>query len=248
MNMIMLSVLAVGYLVAQPEELMLYKETDHFKIFCTPIDNIASDEMLTQEELFFNQLVSEFNHTCSKQVQLHIYPDLISFHQAINWPDAPDWVIGHGTHKRKTVSPRNPGPFHSFNKVMRANKSALTMLFIQDKYKNKKNIPYWFEQGVGLFKADFYANEKLSDLLPSDISLLPSLEQLEAVEKYNTKAFDKLNGFRVSFSIIQFIDQKWGWNTILELLENYSQFEEVVGCSKLEFKEQWLSFLIEKMQ
>jgi RNA polymerase sigma-70 factor (ECF subfamily) len=242
----MLSVLSIGYLIAQQEELRLYKETEQFKLFCTPVDDTVANEMLQTEEMFFNKLTKEFDHIYSKQVLIYIYPDLKTFHEAINWPDAPDWVIGNTTKdERMTVSPRNPGPAHTYDSVMRSNINGLVMLYINDKYKNHDAIPRWLCQGVSLYKAHFYSSENIAHKLTQNTLALPTLEQLESVDKNNTLAFDKLNGFKASFSMVQFIDQKWGWRSILALLEDYSKFEEIVGLTKDEFRDQWISFLKE---
>lgn len=243
--MIMLFVLTVSCLIGQPEELTLYKETERFKVFCTQIDYDVADEMLNIEETFFKQLSIEFDHQYNNRVLLYIYPDLASFHNAINLPNAPDWIIGETNNKneRKTVSPRNPGPKHSYDSVIRANKNGLVTLFIYDKYKNQSPIPYWLHQGVSLYKADFYSDKKIKTLT-ENISLLPTIEQLEDIEKNNAIAFAQVKGFFVSFSIIKFIDQKWGWNSILELLNDYSKFEKIFKVSKQEFNDLWIKFLI----
>ncbi len=244
MKFIMSLVLSTGCLVAQQTiELSFYKETDHFKVFCTPDDYSIANDMIKENEAFFVQLSHDFGHQYSSaKIPLNIYPDLKSVHQAINWPDAPDWLTGnHNNRTVNTVSPNNPGPEHTYHSVMKAQKSAVAIAFIDDKYNNQKHIPRWLLQGTALYKTNSFSNNQ-TRLLLQEISSLPTLGQLERIEE-DDKAFRLLKGFTVSFSMVQFIDQRWGWDSVLNLLEDYSRFEKIFNISKEEFRDQWLEFL-----
>lgn len=242
-----ISIFALSYTAISHAEdaLPLYKETNRYIVYCMSSDQKNADIMIEKGEAFIEELSNDFKHTYSKKMNLYIYPDLVSFHKAINSPNAPDWVIGcHGGNISKIVSPSNPGPVHSYESILLSERSGLVTAYIYDKYSNNDSIPRWLHQGVALYKAGFYSPEKVTLDLTHDIAKLPSLEQLESIKKEdNALTFSKVNGFYVSFSLVEFIIQKWGWESVLNLLENYSNFEKVFGLSKKEFQEQWLEFL-----
>ena len=42
----------------------------------------------------------------NSKIDVYIYPDLKTFHSAVNYPDAPDWVVGAASkNELKMVSP-----------------------------------------------------------------------------------------------------------------------------------------------
>ncbi len=130
--------------------LKLYKETEHFQVFCLPIDNPVADKILQKQDGLFQQLSHDFKHYYDGKIIISIYPDLESFHKTISWPDATDWVIGKTTStERIIVSPRNPGPAHSYDSVMKAQANGLVHFLLPI---NINGINYH----VGLFRELVY--------------------------------------------------------------------------------------------
>lgn len=176
----------------------------------------------------------DFKYSPTKKITFEIYPNLESFHHAINWPTAPDWLIGQTSIDTiQRVSPHNPGPYHTYESVM---------TFITSMYNHHDSIPRWLHQGVALYKAEFFS-KNVSEKFALHISS-PTLQQLEAIAKDDTTAFDELDGFRVSYSLVQFIDHGWGWESILDVLEDYSQFEEILNINKELFIQLWKEYIL----
>ncbi|MGE0207290.1 MAG: hypothetical protein AB7R69_05585 [Candidatus Babeliales bacterium] len=241
-----LCIVNIAYAAQEHAALSLYKETDHFKIYCTDVDCAVADNILDEAEVFFEQLTSDFNHKFEgSKILFNIYPDLVSFHKAIAWDAAPDWVVAfHDKNSTTMCSPLNPGPHHSYASLMKSSKNGLVQFFIHDTFKGQ-TIPRWLYQGVTLYKTNYYSDQSINELFYEDGSL-PLFEQLENVE--DTLAFDKLNGFSASFWMVRFLNERWGWNTILGLLENYSNFEAILGITKKEFGEHWIEFIKNKKE
>lgn len=224
------------------ETVPFYKQSDRFVINCQPIDQTVGDEILAQSETDYDTLSNLFEYNPTKQFIINIYPDLQSLHKAINFPDAPDWVMGKTENNTQwRVTPRNPGPVHTAESAKTGAKAGLIASFIYEKYPNKI-IPRWLHQGIALYKAPLFSHKHMLKLAenPAD---LPGLEQLDALDKKDTDGFNKLNGFYVSPSMVEFIDKRWGWKTILALLEDYSAFEKILGISKTAFHTLWIQSL-----
>ena len=112
------------------------------------------------------------------------------------------------------------------------------------KYAHHQSIPYWLHQGVALYVAQFFDPDKVRTTLAQELDkVVPTIAQLDVIPKYDTIAFDTYDGFRVSYSIVEFIDTQWGWDTVIQILNNYTHFESVVGVSKNTFTEQWRAYL-----
>lgn len=223
--------------------LELYKETPQFRLYCAPLCRADAQDMLFCLEQYMHKISADFNHIYSETINVYIYPDLACLHRSIGWPDAPDWVIGsYDHHSMHTVCLCNPGPVHTRETVMVSRHVGLITLFIRDLYPHHAVIPRWLHQGVGLYKAGYFSKEsiiKLKDHLPN----LPTLEQLEKIDKSDGAAFNALNGFLVSYALVGFIDQRWGWSVIRQLLQDYDKFEQILGMNKQQFRQQWLHFV-----
>ncbi len=238
-----LALLTSNAIAQSIDELPLYKETSHFKLYCTPVDQAVSDDMLNHLDILFEKLSKEFDHNYDAKISLYVYEDLRSFHQAIDRPDAADWSASYvNVGVLKTVSPNNPGPIHNYNSVMKSNELGLVAVFIYNKYPKHGLIPRWLHQGVSLYKANYFSNTTLRSL-NKNMDALPTLEQLESINKEDDVAFNNANGFIISQALVQLIYEQWGWNSILALLEDYSKFEEVLKVSKKDFYAQWIEFI-----
>lgn len=226
--------------------LPFYKETEHFKLFCIPQDREVSDVMLKNSEIFFGELSKAFHHNYSTQIIIKIYPDLSSFHNAINQPDAPDWVIGQTENNVDLrVSPNNPGPRHDYESAMRASKVGIATAFIQDKYPNKE-MPRWLHQGLALYKAQYPSVRQLERLINNIDQLPATFASFEYIN--DNVGFEKFNGFSVSYSLVEFLDAQWGWDVVCALLEDYAGFEKILKIDKETFYQQWIQFLKSKQK
>jgi RNA polymerase sigma-70 factor, ECF subfamily len=241
MRLLLIVLLASSLMAPILEALPLFKETEHFMLFCMPPDHSVAETMLNEAENFYMHLAKDFKGEFSTKIIMNIYPDLLTFHQAIGWPTAPDWVIGDDHHNIiNNVSPNNPGPVHTYQSVMKSNKVGLVTVFVSDKFPTNF-IPRWLHQGVALYKAQFLS-DGVNKRLRQNISALPTFEELESIEEDDIR-FEQIKGFAISYSVVQFIEQKWGWDSILALLADYAKFEEILKVSKQELWSQWIRYL-----
>lgn len=219
-----------------------YKKSDHFNVFCIPLDHEVAEEMISEGERYLSQLAIDFGQAYNDMIDLKIYPDLAAFHGAIGWPDAPHWVIGRCWHRNiQTVSPRAPGPIHTYMGVMRIQRARLVEVYLHGIYTDFATVPRWLRQGVSLYVAGVYDPAYVQESIRRR-DIFPTLAELESTEK-NTAGFDELNGFFVSCSWVRFIHTQWGWPAIVQLLQNYEQFEVVLGLNKQVFGHRWAEWV-----
>ena len=227
------------------QELPFYRETQQFKIVCLPTECDAADEILEESEKFFAQLSENLQHDYSTQITVKIYPDLHTFHYAINYPNASDWVVGElQEHAYAIVTPCNPGPAHSYDSIIKANNTNLAELFIIDKYPHT-NIPRWLHQGTALYFANYFSDASVEKFI-NTVEILPSLEQLENIDKEDNQGFAELDGFIVSYLLVRFIDTQWNRATLLALLDNYADFENILGFLKKSVEIHWSQSILLK--
>ncbi|MBX9831279.1 hypothetical protein K2X40_04950 [Candidatus Babeliales bacterium] len=245
LNIFLIAIMLGNTALASAGELLFYKKTSNFEIFCIPADQATAEEILTQNEAFFTQLSQDFKHTPSAPFIINIYPNLPSLHAALGWLVAPNWVIARtkeGTDTR--ICPNTPNsPYHPRERLMQSYKMGLTTLFLYSKFSTATELPRWLMQGIALYKAGWFTAQQCKQELDQDTEKLPDLEQLETV---GTAGFAKLNGFHVSFSLVDFLVTQWGWESALMLLDDYKNFENIVNMTKQEFKLLWIEYLTKK--
>lgn len=202
--------------------------SEHFEIACTEQDIKESNALLQLSELLYAQLSQEFRYQFPDKIHVCLFPDIISLHRAINKEDAPDWwIISFGSQIRM-VSPRNPGPYHSAENVRKAFLKTLVEAFIYNKF-NKHNAPWWLVAGVSAKRVDWPYHQ-----LPS---FFPKIQELE-VATYGIPGMGWC-----AMSLTSYIEEKYGKEFLLKLLEDYSSFEQVLGLSKEELSDEWHAFL-----
>lgn len=69
----------------------------------------------------YSRITSKLKYCPRHKIIVEIYPELKEFHEAIGYPEAPDWVVGFaGNGKIQMVSPLNPGPQHTYDSLIKA--------------------------------------------------------------------------------------------------------------------------------
>ncbi|HEY2810428.1 MAG TPA: hypothetical protein VGJ00_03455 [Rhabdochlamydiaceae bacterium] len=146
--------------------------TEHLEITCTEEDLPACRFLLVESEKMYERLAREFDHQFKEKIQIHLYPNLISLHQAINQQKAPDWLIcTHGS-PIHIVSPYNPGPYHSCQTATKALLKAVIERFIYDKFPQCR-APWWLIAGITAKKTQWpYSHPRASSF--------PGIRELES--------------------------------------------------------------------
>lgn len=206
------------------------ESSEHFEIACESNDCLIAHELIEMAESFYPQLRIDFNHTFIKKLKINIFPNLTAFHEAIEWIEAPQWVVAKANDKEvDIVSPLNPGSFHSEQTIKKIFMLNIVKAFIYQKF-GVTGRPFWVVFGVASNKIDYNSSNKLPEILPS----------LQQLEESNCKEFGEIGGFQCAQSFISFIEKKYGWEKILQFLTNYNAFEQVTGISKEYIYDEWV--------
>ena len=191
--------------------------------------NFSADEkdtihpLMQEMESFYSNIAHDFSYTSDRLVTINVYPDIQAFHDAIGLVDAPDWAVARATDEAlDIVSLASPGPFHSQESINQIMKLNVVKSIIYDAF-GRDNVPYWLAYGVGALKVGYCTST------PS-LDEVPTLDQLECNHYAD---FKKVNGFQVSCSFVQFINDTYGWDAVLELLANYD-------ANKVSYYQEWI--------
>lgn len=202
--------------------------SEHFEIFCSEKDKEEIVTLLQSCETLYSKLSEEFHSQFSSKIQIRLFPDIVTFHEAIDSEDAPDWWIIQYGNPIQMVSPLNPGSYHSAENVRKALLKAVVQTFIYHKFP-QCNAPWWLIAGVTAKRVD-WPYQRVT-------SFFPEVNELEN----STYGLPGMGWCAVSLT--SYIEENYGWEALLELLEDYSSFEQVLGLSKEALVNQWHAFL-----
>ncbi|MCF7799859.1 ankyrin repeat domain-containing protein [Candidatus Babeliales bacterium] len=237
--------------IKQPT-LPFYKASEHFKLYCKSEEKEAAQKILEASDKNFKILSKKFEHVYSAKINLYVFPNIQEFRNSIELSHVPDWTVSASSVEINSlfiILPKNVNNYDSVENNFKSNINNLTYLFVYDAYEGR--MPWWFRTGVcGLLSN--VEDILLLQSLAQDHSKILSFKALQDKELVKSifigtlplgslKIFDSC-----AYSIVDFINNKWGWEKILELLKDFSSFEKILGVTQEEFREQWINYLDSK--
>lgn len=180
------------------------------------------------------QIAAKYNHQPSSKIVIEIYPDLPTFHQAVNESDAPDWFMGtFDNNTLKIVSPLNPGPEHTYQSILRSTLHLYTMWLISD---INPLAPKWIRQGIGGYEAQ----QMSEDFIRSTTSEAIRNQAIPSFEELNDDSWDfGKTGFQFSYLIVEFIIKRYGLGPLNQLIRKPNGYHDIFHLSEEKLHEQW---------
>jgi hypothetical protein len=218
-------------------------DSPHFDFYSDGSDQDVLADLAKTLESAYSRITDHMQTEFDKKIHVCIYPDLKAFHDAIFFPDAPEWVVGAASENElKIVSPSNPGSAHTYQSLMQAIVHELThtiVLNVRD--QNLAGLPKWLNEGYA-----FYEANQLTDTMRKSLKSttkkgnLPSWEQLNEA---GTVAFGEMGGYGFSASIIEFLVQTYGFEKLKEVILAPEKMESIYGISEKALEKEWIKYL-----
>lgn len=144
-----------------------------------------------------------------------------------------DWYIGdnRGTDVLLT-SPANPGKMHDYDTVKEAVLHEMVHAYISIM---NEDIDLWLTEGMALYLSNGQPFEK--DYLEEI-----SLPTVKAIKTSNPIQFEKIGGYMLAHTYIGYIEQAYGWDKVIQLIET-EDYEKVLGKNNEKIYKEWIAFL-----
>ncbi|WP_158560815.1 RNA polymerase sigma factor [Paenibacillus contaminans] len=206
------------------------KPTSHIKIYQDILEHLRAN---------VDRICSQLRHQPSRKLTIEVYPNLYSFHQAVNEPNAPNWFMGLiDSDTIKIASPLHPGPEHTYESILKSTVHLFTMWLVKD---INPSTPKWLYQGLGGYEAGLmtqsYIKNSILELVKQ--GQIPTFSELEN----NTWDFEKMKGFQFSYLICEFILLRYGQEALNEIIREPNDFEGAFLYSCIEVRQQWIEDL-----
>lgn len=222
--------------------LSLQDESEHFAFFGVdeerPTLAVMAETLEGERDLILEHLEADVPF----KVQVEVYPDLSSFHAAAGFPNPQDWFIGQiaGSSTIRIVSPRNPGPVHTYASVMRG--VVHEFVHIVTTHVNAATASRsWLSEGTALYEArQTPSREKVRAIVAS--GTVPRLAQLSSYVDFVAH-----DGYTFSYTIAEYIVSRHGRPALAQLIRAPFAVEAALGpgLDEAGLERAWHAFLSE---
>ncbi len=226
-----------------PSSLNLEFANEHFNFYSKEGDKKVLDSLSKALENNYLRITKNMQTSFNTKIDVFIYPDLKTFHSAINYLDAPDWVVGAASKNELImVSFLNPGSEHSYESLMKAIVHELTHAVVLNfRKQGLVGLPNWLNEGYAYYEAKQLSKAQReivhNQLLKNKI---PSWNELETV---NTVQFGDFNGYPISATIIEFLVESYGLDKLKQFIIEPEAVEKIYNVSKEDLEDLWLKYL-----
>jgi len=227
------------------DSLNLAKESQHFNFYSTSNDIKVLDSLAMTLENNYSRITNQLGIQIDKKINVKVFPNVKSFHVAINYPDAPDWVVGGiwNGNELMVVSPLNPGSIHTYESLMQVIVHEFTHIAVSYARGDKgwTTLPRWLNEGYAQYEAG-QINEHIRKIVESSViaKTPPTWTQLDTA---SVMEFGNMNGYGLSVTIVEFLVVTYGIEKLVLLIKEPENFENIYGLSENTLEKKWIQYL-----
>ena len=226
------------------DSLSLAKESEHFAFYSASGDIKVLDSLAITLENNYARITNRLGIQIENKIKVKVFPDLKSFHIAIKYPDAADWVVGSSIDDELLmVSPLNPGSYHTYKSLMQVIVHEFThvAVYYARGEKGINTIPIWLNEGYAQYEAG-QLNEDIRKYVKKSLTgkTPPTWSQLENA---SAMEFGQMNGYGLSVMIVEFLVDTYGIDKLVLLIKEPENIEIIYGLSKGDLEAQWVQYL-----
>ena len=218
-------------------------ESKHFNFYSKKADASVLENLSKSLENNYLKITENMKTSFESKIDVFIYPNIKSFHSAINVPDAPDWVVGAASkNELKMVSPLNPGTQHTYESLMKAIVHELTHTIVLNfRKQGLVGLPNWLNEGYAYYEAN-QLNEAQRELVLSQLldNKIPSWSELEKANNYQ---FGDMNGYPISATIIEYLVESYGLDKLKQFIIRPENVKNIYNLSKEDLEVLWFKNL-----
>lgn len=226
------------------DSLNLAKESQHFAFYSTRGDIEVLDSLAITLENNYSRITNRLGIQIGKKINVRVFPNLASFHAAIHYPDAPDWVVGSSIDDELLmISPLNPGSYHTYKSLVQVVVHEFVHIAVYYARGGKGSTPLsrWLSEGYAQYEAG-QINENIRKIVKTSLTdkTPPTWTQLDSA---SAMEFGKMNGYGLSVTIVDFLISTYGMDKLVLLIKNPENIEIIYGLTESTLEKQWIQYV-----
>ena len=226
------------------DSLNLAKESQHFAFYSTHGDIEVLDSLAITLENNYSRITNRLGIQIGGKINVKVFPNVRSFHDGINYPDAPDWVVGSSIDDELLmVSPLNPGSYHTYKSLVQVLVHEFVHIVVYYARGGTGSTPLsrWLSEGYAQYEAG-QINDNIRKIVKTSLTdkTPPTWTQLDSA---SAMEFGKMNGYGLSVTIVEFLIVTYGIDKLVLLIKEPENIEIIYGLSKNILEKQWIQYL-----
>ncbi len=252
-SLVVLNLLPIVFFMSLPipklvgqnsDSLNFVKESQHFAFYSTNGDIEVLDSLAIILENNYSRITNRLGIQIEKKINVKVFPNIKSFHVAINYPDAADWVVGSSIDDELLmVSPLNPGSSHTYKSLMQVIVHEFVHIAVYYARGGKEStaLSRWLNEGYAQYEAG-QINERIRESVKSSFidKTPPTWTQLDTA---SVMEFGIMNGYGLSVTIVESLIVTHGIDKFILLIKEPENIEIIYGLSKIVLEEQWIQYI-----
>ena len=210
---------------------------ENIEMYYAPEVQKGAEEVFELLQLKSNEIKEKMNVKFDEPTKVYIYKtqSQLAIREAglITLTFAPSWYIGDSHNGNiMMVSPYTKVKGHTHESILNATLHELVHAL---NYQINPKLSYFWDNGLATYLSDQKPSE--SDLTSHPI---PTFKQLQTD---NGLEFGNMGGYAYSYSYIEYLDETYGWDTVLEFASGNKTYEDAFGKSELDIYDDWCNNL-----
>lgn len=215
--------------VAELDFLVL--DSEHFTIYYTEGHEDPAEDVRAVLEANFDRIIENQQPAKQDKYVVWLSPTLRTFHQAIDMPDAPAWVVGRsaGVEVIEMVSPGGTGQSHSYEELLKVAVHEFAH-YVTNRLAAEFKVPavVWLWESIALYEAG--QERDLTDLSYMQTGNFPS---------FLDGSSGSTDIYHLGYWVADYIINNWGWEGIRELVACRGDVRQALGVTEDEFYAGW---------
>lgn len=146
---------------------------------------------------------------------------------------APKWFVGDNKgDKVLMISPYTNVKGNDHDNILSVATHELVHTIIYQVYPK---LSYWNNNGAATFLAKQSPKRGFVNF-----QNIPTIDDMKNEDE---KKFGNIGGYQYSYTYIEFLDKKYGWDKVLELIKGVKTYNEIFSKSEQEIYDEWVEFL-----
>lgn len=211
-------------------------ETEHLIVRSLGDDKLEINEFASELEADFADLLDKLQLQRTTKVIVDIYPNMEEFNrffgnQSLEFPSIP---VLMSANRISIVLPSAQNPDYDMTSINKVIKHTWTH-FLINQIQSSPDIK-WLNESMALY----YGGQKND---PNSISLAVR-KGYPTIDDLNRQRYSDLSSF--GYTLSEFIVNKWGEESLVELLAFNCNTQQALKISKQEFENEWHQFIEQK--
>lgn len=213
--------------------LELNMETEHFVFYCREQDKKCLDDLSNTLESNYDRITKDLKCKASNKITVEIYKDIDEVGRVTGLSCAGTAKNG----KIQIASPYGAGIPDSLMKIIIVHE--FTHIVVS--YINRSLYLYpWLSEGIAEYEAD---GPPAADIRENMVSRMVSGGDIPTIDDLNTFIYKSDDLYACSYTIIEFIVKKYGYDKLIKLIKSPSEIKDIAGVTEDELYADWTDFL-----